>query len=126
MDWLAMYQAIIVCAEKIIRIPWGNETLIIHGDGSNRGHEARQHIISYSKTQEYMLKGCPVFLAHVTTNEVEDKSEKKQLEDVPIVRDFLEVFGLAGSSSDSTSRISNRFDTWCCTHSSGALSIGTF
>ncbi|GJV48863.1 putative reverse transcriptase domain-containing protein [Tanacetum coccineum] len=56
------------------------------------GHEARLHIISYSKTQEYMLKGCLVFLAHVTTNEVEDKSEKKRLEDVPIVRDFPEVF----------------------------------
>ncbi|GJU00879.1 hypothetical protein Tco_1111217 [Tanacetum coccineum] len=39
-----------------------------------------------------MLKGCPVFLAHVTTNEVEDKSEKKRLEDVPIVLDFPEVF----------------------------------
>ncbi|GKB96436.1 putative reverse transcriptase domain-containing protein [Tanacetum coccineum] len=92
MDWLAKYQAIIVCAEKIVRIPWGNETLIVHGDESNQGHETRLHIISYSKTQEYMLKGCPVFLAHVTTNEVEDKSEKKRLEDVPIVRDFLEVF----------------------------------
>ncbi|GJZ52547.1 putative reverse transcriptase domain-containing protein, partial [Tanacetum coccineum] len=84
MDWLAKYQAIIVCAKKIIRIPWGNETLIVHSDGSNRGHEARLHIISYSKTQEYMLKGCPIFLAHVTTKEVEDKSEKKRLEDVPI------------------------------------------
>ncbi|GJV34710.1 putative reverse transcriptase domain-containing protein [Tanacetum coccineum] len=92
MDWLAKYQAIIVCAEKIVRIPWGNETLIVHGDGSNRGHEARLHIISYSKTQEYMLKGCPVFLAHVTTKEVEDKSEKKRLEDVPIVQDFPKVF----------------------------------
>ncbi|GJU40228.1 putative reverse transcriptase domain-containing protein [Tanacetum coccineum] len=92
MDWLAKYQAIIVCAEKIVRIPWGNETLIVHDDGSNRGYEARLHIISYSKTQEYMLKGCPVFLAHVTTKEVEDKSEKKRLEDVPIVRDFPEVF----------------------------------
>ncbi|GKB95809.1 putative reverse transcriptase domain-containing protein [Tanacetum coccineum] len=40
MDWLAKYQAIIVCAEKIVRIPWGNETLIVHDDGSNRGHEA--------------------------------------------------------------------------------------
>ncbi|GKA88432.1 putative reverse transcriptase domain-containing protein [Tanacetum coccineum] len=29
MDWLAKYQAIIVCAEKIVRIPWGNETLIV-------------------------------------------------------------------------------------------------
>ncbi|GJS23828.1 putative reverse transcriptase domain-containing protein [Tanacetum coccineum] len=61
MDWLVKYQAIIVCAEKIVRIPWGNETLIIHGDGSNQGHEARLHIISYTKTQEYMLKGCPDF-----------------------------------------------------------------
>ncbi|GJV03231.1 putative reverse transcriptase domain-containing protein [Tanacetum coccineum] len=51
MDWLAKYQAIIVCAEKIV-----------------------------------------LFLAHATTNEVEDKSEKKRLEDVPIVRDFPEVF----------------------------------
>ncbi|GKA00345.1 putative reverse transcriptase domain-containing protein [Tanacetum coccineum] len=92
MDWLAKYQAIIVCVEKIVRIPWGNETLIIHGDESNQGLEARLHIISYSKTQEYMLKGCPVFLAYVTTNEIEDKSEKKRLEDVPIVQDFLEVF----------------------------------
>nr|GEZ81347.1 reverse transcriptase domain-containing protein [Tanacetum cinerariifolium] len=32
MDWLAKYQAVIVCAEKIVRIPWGNETVIIHGD----------------------------------------------------------------------------------------------
>ncbi|GJW83364.1 putative reverse transcriptase domain-containing protein, partial [Tanacetum coccineum] len=81
----AKYQAIIVCVEKIVRIPWGNETLIVHGDGSNWGHKAHLHIISYSKTQEYMLKGCQVFLAHVTTKEVKDKSEKKRLEDVPIV-----------------------------------------
>ncbi|GJR84084.1 putative reverse transcriptase domain-containing protein [Tanacetum coccineum] len=92
MDWLVKYQAIIVCAEKIVRIPWGNETLIVHGDGSNRGHEARLHIISYTKTQEYMLKGCPVFLANVNTKETEDKSEKKRLEDVPIIRDFPDVF----------------------------------
>ncbi|GJX95992.1 putative reverse transcriptase domain-containing protein [Tanacetum coccineum] len=77
---------------KIVRIPWGNETLIVHGGGSNHGYEARLHIISYSKTQEYMLKGCPVFLAHVTTKEVEDKSEKKRLEDVPIVQDFPKIF----------------------------------
>nr|GEV86413.1 putative reverse transcriptase domain-containing protein [Tanacetum cinerariifolium] len=37
-------------------------------------------------------KGCDVFLANVTTNEAKEKSEGKRLEDVPIVRDFLEVF----------------------------------
>ncbi|GJX03568.1 putative reverse transcriptase domain-containing protein [Tanacetum coccineum] len=92
MDWLSKYQAIIVYAEKIVRIPWGNETLIVYGDGSNRGYKARLHIISYSKTQEYMLKGCLVFLAHVLTKEVEDKSEKKRIEYVPTVLDFPEVF----------------------------------
>ncbi|GKE88098.1 putative reverse transcriptase domain-containing protein, partial [Tanacetum coccineum] len=39
MDWLAKYQAVIVCAEKIVRIPWGNETLIVRGDGSDRRNE---------------------------------------------------------------------------------------
>ncbi|GJS17387.1 hypothetical protein Tco_0411859 [Tanacetum coccineum] len=75
MDWMVKYHAIIVYAEKIIRIPWGNETLIVHGDGSNRGHEARLHIISYTKKQEYMLKGCPVFLVNVNTKETEDKNK---------------------------------------------------
>ncbi|GKB43064.1 putative reverse transcriptase domain-containing protein [Tanacetum coccineum] len=91
-DWLAKYQAIIVCAEKIVRIPWGNETLIIHGDGSNRGNETRLNIISCTKTQKYLLKGCPIFLAHITTKKAEDRSEEKRLEDVPIVRDFPDVF----------------------------------
>ncbi|GJW41312.1 hypothetical protein Tco_0067157 [Tanacetum coccineum] len=70
----------------------GNETLIVYGDGSNRGNEARLHIISYTKTQEYILKGCPVFLANITTKETKDKSEKKRLEDVSIVQDFPDVF----------------------------------
>ncbi|GJX78065.1 putative reverse transcriptase domain-containing protein [Tanacetum coccineum] len=77
MDWLVKYQAIIVCTEKIVRNPWGNETLIVHSDERNQGNEARLHIISYTKTHKYMLKGCPVFLANVSTKETEDKSEKK-------------------------------------------------
>nr|GEU64635.1 reverse transcriptase domain-containing protein [Tanacetum cinerariifolium] len=52
MDWLAKYHVVIVCAKKIVRIPWGNEILI----------------------------------------EKEDKSEKKRLENVPIVQNFPEVF----------------------------------
>nr|GFD32537.1 reverse transcriptase domain-containing protein [Tanacetum cinerariifolium] len=90
MDWLTKYQAIIVCAEKIVRIPWGNENLIIHGDGSNRGNATRLSIISYTKTEKYVKKGFPIFLAHINTKEVEDKSKEKRLEDVPIVRDFPE------------------------------------
>nr|GEZ05234.1 hypothetical protein [Tanacetum cinerariifolium] len=91
-DWYQRYQAVIVYADKIIRIPWGRETLIFYDDGSNQEHETRFNIISCEKTQKYMLKGCQVFLAHVTTKEAEGKSEKKRLENIPIVRDFLEVF----------------------------------
>ncbi|GJY09823.1 putative reverse transcriptase domain-containing protein [Tanacetum coccineum] len=92
MDWLAKYQAIIVCAKKIVHIPWGNQTLIVHGNRSNRRNETRLNIISCTKTQKYLLKGCPIFLAYVTTKKAEDKSKEKRLKDVPIVRDFPDVF----------------------------------
>ncbi|GKB98182.1 hypothetical protein Tco_0984319, partial [Tanacetum coccineum] len=69
---------------------FGNEILIVRGDGSNNGHESRLNIISCTKTQKYLLKEFQVFLAHITTKKAEDKSEEKRLEDVPIVRDFPE------------------------------------
>ncbi|GKE04391.1 putative reverse transcriptase domain-containing protein [Tanacetum coccineum] len=62
MDWLAKYHALIVCDEKVVRIPYGDE------------------------------KGCQVYLAQVTSKKAENKSEEKRLEDVPIVRGFSEVF----------------------------------
>ncbi|GJS33920.1 putative reverse transcriptase domain-containing protein [Tanacetum coccineum] len=92
MDWLSKYHAIIVYDEKIIRIPFGNEILIVRGDGSNNEYGSRLNIISCTKTQKYLLKGCHVFLAHVTVKKAEDKSEEKRLEDLPIVRDFSKVF----------------------------------
>ncbi|GKF66955.1 hypothetical protein Tco_0193472, partial [Tanacetum coccineum] len=92
MDWLVKYHDIIDCVEKIVRIPWGNETLIVHGDGSSQGNGTRLHFISCTKTHKYLLKGHHVFLAHVTTTKIEDKSGEKRLEDVLIVRDFPKVF----------------------------------
>ncbi|GJT54990.1 putative reverse transcriptase domain-containing protein [Tanacetum coccineum] len=92
MDWLSKYHAVIDCAEKIVRIPWGKETLIIHGDRSSQGSGTHLNIISCTKTHKYLLKGHHVFLTHVTTKETEDKSGEKRLEDVPIVQDFPEVF----------------------------------
>ncbi|GJZ21303.1 putative reverse transcriptase domain-containing protein [Tanacetum coccineum] len=62
MDWLSKYQAVIVCADKIVRIPWGRETLIFNVSS----------------------------LAHVTTKEAEDKSEKKRL-DIYDYSDFPEI-----------------------------------
>ncbi|GJU02386.1 putative reverse transcriptase domain-containing protein [Tanacetum coccineum] len=65
MDWLRRCHAVIVCDEKLVRVPYGNETLTFCGNESNYGRESRL---------------------------TEDKSEGKQIKDVPIVRDFPEVF----------------------------------
>ncbi|GKE82590.1 putative reverse transcriptase domain-containing protein [Tanacetum coccineum] len=91
---LAKYHAVIVCDEKLVRVSFGDKILTFHGDGSNNGHESRLNVISCTKTQKYLLKGCPIFLAHVTTKKGEDKSKEKRL--APVARapyqDFLEVF----------------------------------
>ncbi|GKF53847.1 putative reverse transcriptase domain-containing protein [Tanacetum coccineum] len=39
-----------------------------------------------------MAKGFQVFLAHISAKKEEDKSEGKQIKDVPIIQDFPEVF----------------------------------
>nr|GEZ55763.1 putative reverse transcriptase domain-containing protein [Tanacetum cinerariifolium] len=67
MDWLANHHAVIVCDEKIARIPYEDEVLI----GQER---------------------LPSFLAQFTKKETVDKSKEKRLEDVPTVRYFLKVF----------------------------------
>nr|GFA91610.1 retrotransposon protein, putative, Ty3-gypsy subclass [Tanacetum cinerariifolium] len=88
MDWLAKYHAVIICAEKIVRIPFGDKILIVRGDGSSNKHGTRLNIISYTKAQEYLTKGCHVFLANITATKDKDKSKGKRLED----QEFLEVF----------------------------------
>ncbi|GJW67533.1 putative reverse transcriptase domain-containing protein [Tanacetum coccineum] len=90
MDWLAKYHALIICDEKVVRIPYGDEVLIIRGENCDGG--SKLNIISCTRTQKYIQKGCQVYLAQVTSKKAEDKSEEKRLEDVPIVREFSEVF----------------------------------
>ncbi|GKB90687.1 putative reverse transcriptase domain-containing protein [Tanacetum coccineum] len=92
MDWLANHHAVIVCDEKIVRIPYGDEVLIVQGDRDGKGEKSKLSIISCTKTQKYIERGCLIFLAQVTKKEIEDKSKEKRLEDVPTVRDFSEVF----------------------------------
>ncbi|GKE66216.1 putative reverse transcriptase domain-containing protein, partial [Tanacetum coccineum] len=92
MDWLRRCHVVIVCDEKLVQVPYGNETLTFCGNESSNERESRLTVISCSKAQEYMAKGCQVFLAQISAKKEEDKSEGKQIKDVPIVRDFPEVF----------------------------------
>ncbi|GJV36958.1 hypothetical protein Tco_1409435 [Tanacetum coccineum] len=58
MDWLRRCHAMIICDEKLIQVPHGNETLTFHGNKSSNGRESRLIVISCSKAQGYMAKGC--------------------------------------------------------------------
>ncbi|GJZ99346.1 putative reverse transcriptase domain-containing protein [Tanacetum coccineum] len=84
MDWLSKYHARIICDEKVVHIPINDETLIIRGDRS----KTRLILISCIKTERYISRGYQVFIAQV----MEKKSDKKRLEDISVVREFLEVF----------------------------------
>ncbi|KAI3827938.1 hypothetical protein L1987_02027 [Smallanthus sonchifolius] len=85
MDWLSKNHAEIVCFEKIVHIPLSNgEVLSVQGEKSG----VTLRMINCMKARKYLRKGYCVFLAHV----VEKKPEKRRLEDIPIVKDYPEVF----------------------------------
>ncbi|KAJ0765366.1 putative nucleotidyltransferase, Ribonuclease H [Helianthus annuus] len=85
MDWLSQHQAEIICSEKIIRIPRsGQEPLEVQGDKSG----AVVGIISFLKAQKCLRKGHTAILALVS----DASTKEKRLEDIPVVRDFPQVF----------------------------------
>nr|GEV87440.1 putative reverse transcriptase domain-containing protein [Tanacetum cinerariifolium] len=92
MDWLTKYQGVIIYYGKIVRVPFVREMLIFQCNEENEREESRLNIISCTKAQEYLSKGCDAFLAHIYTKEANDKSEGKRLEGVSIVIYFPEVF----------------------------------
>nr|GEX90668.1 ribonuclease H-like domain-containing protein [Tanacetum cinerariifolium] len=89
MDWLRRCHAMIVCDKKLVRVPYGNETLIFHGNESNNKRESRLIVISCSKAQEYMAKGCQIFLAQISAKKGEDKSEGKLTSTPAVFMDLM-------------------------------------
>nr|GFD28143.1 putative reverse transcriptase domain-containing protein [Tanacetum cinerariifolium] len=73
-----------VCGEKVVCIPYGNKTLTVKSDKGM----SRLKVISCIKARKYIERGRHLFLAHVTKK----KPKEKRLEDVPVIRDFPEVF----------------------------------
>ncbi|XP_076916276.1 uncharacterized protein LOC143575929 [Bidens hawaiensis] len=85
MDWLSKSRAEIVCSEKLVRLPTPTgEFQAIQGDRS--GSELK--ISSIMKTRKILRKGCPAFLVNV----LDTKAKQRKIDDIPVVRDFLEVF----------------------------------
>nr|GEV10802.1 reverse transcriptase domain-containing protein [Tanacetum cinerariifolium] len=84
MNCFSKYHARIICDEKVVHIPIDGKTLIIRCDQS----KTRLNLISCLKTKRYIFRGCQIFIAQV----MEKKSNKKRLEYILVVREFLEVF----------------------------------
>ncbi|XP_076927538.1 uncharacterized protein LOC143591119 [Bidens hawaiensis] len=85
MDWLSKNQAEIVFLEKLIRLPLpSGETLTIQGEQGN----SELKLTSIMKTRKILRKGYPAFLVNV----MDTKAEGQKIEDIPIVRDYPEVF----------------------------------
>ncbi|GJU83493.1 putative nucleotidyltransferase, ribonuclease H [Tanacetum coccineum] len=91
MDWMAEHRAEVVCYEKYIRVPYRNDMLIIQGERSGIKSESRLEVISSIRTQKYIDQGCQVFLIQMMKEE-KTKISERRIEDVPVVRDFPEVF----------------------------------
>nr|GEY69755.1 putative reverse transcriptase domain-containing protein [Tanacetum cinerariifolium] len=85
MDWLSKHHAKILCDEKVFHIPIDSETLIIRGDQS----KIRLNLISCIKTERYISRGCQIFMTQVVEKK---KSDEKRLEDIPVVKEFPNVF----------------------------------
>ncbi|GKD87325.1 putative reverse transcriptase domain-containing protein [Tanacetum coccineum] len=85
MDWLDKYDANILCSQKLVRVvnPQGRD-IIIYGDR----RKGDLKLCSVMKTRKYLSRGCYAFIAHV----IDTKFEKKRVEDVPTVNEFLDVF----------------------------------
>ncbi|KAI3828867.1 hypothetical protein L1987_02977 [Smallanthus sonchifolius] len=85
MDWLSKHHAEVMCFEKCIRIPLpSGETLTVLGEKPCKGLK----LMSCITVQKYIRKKCMVFLAHV----IQKENKKRSVQDIPIVRDFPEVF----------------------------------
>nr|GFB64083.1 hypothetical protein [Tanacetum cinerariifolium] len=61
------------------------------GNAERNGNATGNPDSNIVTVQEYKAKGCHVFLAQISATKEEDKPERKQVKDVPIVQDFPEV-----------------------------------
>nr|GEX45635.1 putative reverse transcriptase domain-containing protein [Tanacetum cinerariifolium] len=84
MDWLVERDALIVCGRKEVHVPYRNKTLVVKRDSG----VSLLKVISYIKARKYIERGSQLFLAQVT----EAEPAKKQLQDVPVICNFPEVF----------------------------------
>ncbi|GKE44914.1 putative reverse transcriptase domain-containing protein [Tanacetum coccineum] len=67
MDWMAEHRAEVVCYEKYIRVPYGNDMLIVQGKRSGVKNESRLEVISSIRTHKgrsVLLRSMIIMKSH--------------------------------------------------------------
>ncbi|GJX59414.1 putative reverse transcriptase domain-containing protein [Tanacetum coccineum] len=58
MDWMAEHRTAVVCYEMYIRVPYGNDMLIVQRERSGVKNKSRLEVISSIRMQKYINQGC--------------------------------------------------------------------
>ncbi|KAI3825144.1 hypothetical protein L1987_06620 [Smallanthus sonchifolius] len=102
-DCLSNHHAEVICFEKCIRIPLpSGETLRVFGEKPCKGLK----LMSCTTAQKYLRKKYVAFLAHIIQKDAKEKS----IQDIPIIRDFPEVFSEDLSSLPPVRQVEFRID----------------
>ncbi|XP_035838868.1 uncharacterized protein LOC118486492 [Helianthus annuus] len=94
MDWLTPYHAEVICDKRIVRLRLPNgKQLTVSGDRTDK----TKNLITIAQAHKCLRKGYVAFLAYVVNT-----TEKQKVEDMPVVREYPEVFPdeLPGLPSD--------------------------
>ena len=85
MDWLSKHRAIVDCGQKTVVLRCSDQSKVkLQGIRSS----AIFNVISAMQARRLMRKGCETFLALI----LDSKRGKVDLEKIPIVREFPDVF----------------------------------
>ena len=88
MDWLTRHSAVIDCARKQVTLtPWGEEKVTYIGSRTR----SLPPTISAVRARKLIIGGGQAFLAFVVAP---TKRAKKNLEDIPVVCEYLGVFSM--------------------------------
>ncbi|GJT22600.1 hypothetical protein Tco_0892537 [Tanacetum coccineum] len=84
------HDAVIIYGENVVHIPYGNETLTVESDKGM----SQLNVISSIKAREYIKRGCHLFLAHVTDEELNGDDDWKIhfVMSCRVILDFPKVF----------------------------------
>ncbi|KAL0427770.1 UNVERIFIED_CONTAM: hypothetical protein Slati_2951800 [Sesamum latifolium] len=85
MNWLAQHRAVVDCYKKEVMIESSAQPKVVF---VGKRHVVPVCVISAMEARRLLLEGCEAYLANV----IDAEKVNPTLEDIPVVRDFPEVF----------------------------------